>query len=269
LTRPAAGASADIERYLLGRMSSREMAAIETRLFEDDQFALAVEDGEDDLIDRYLHDELSAADRRAFEEHFAASPLRQERIAFRRVLPEAVAGRATAGAVAAVRPTPWRALPRWAGLAAVLVLGLWILQRRPGPLPPSPGVSPPITIGGSSPPSSEPAAIDAPDLVLRPGLLRSGGALPRVTARSAAVVRIDAELEEASRASLYVAAVRTVEGRVVWEGTGQPVGKDRVRVIVPASALRPGDYLLRVGVSGRPGPESTEYPFVVAPPGAR
>jgi hypothetical protein len=269
LTRPAAGASADIERYLLGRMSSRDMVAIERRLFEDDQFALAVEDAEDDLIDRYLRDALSAEDRRAFEEHFAASPLRQERIAFRRVLPQAVAGRATADAVAAARPTPWRALPRWAGLAAVLVLGLWILQRRPGPLPPSPDVSPPITIGGSSPPPSEPAAIDAPDLVLRPGLLRSGGALPRVTFRPAAVVRIDAELEETARARVYAAAVRTVEGRVVWEGTGQPLDRNRIRVVVPASALRPGDYLLRIGVSGHPGPESTEYPFVVAPPAAR
>jgi hypothetical protein len=246
-------------------MSSGEMVAIETRLFQDDQLSLAVEDAEDDLIDRYLRDELSPQDRRAFEEHFAASPLRQERIAFRRVLPRVVAGRASADAVAAVRPARWRSLPRWAGLAAVLVLGVWIVQRRPGPLPPSPDVSPPITVEGSSRPPSEPAVVEAPDLVLRPGLLRSGGALPRLTVGAAAVVRIDAELEERTRAGVYAAALRTVEGRVVWEGTGRPVGKDRIRVVVPASVLRPGDYLLGVGVPGRPGAESTEYPFVVAP----
>jgi hypothetical protein len=265
LTRPpAAGSSAEIERYLLGGMSPREMVAVETRLFEDDQFWRAVEDAEDELIDRYLRDELSPHDRRAFEEHFAASPLRQDRIAFRRVLPQAVAGRATADVVAPRRSAGWRALPRWAALAAVLVVGLWILQRRPGPLSPSPGVSPALTTEGSGGSPSPVAAVDA-DLVLRPGLLRGGGALPRLKVGRGAVVQIDAEVEEATPSTGYRAALRTVEGRSVWEGAGRPSGQHRIRLVVPASALRPGDYILSLGPSDRPAVEGTEYPFVVAP----
>ena len=56
---------------------------------------------------------------------------------------------------------------------------------------------------------------------------------------------------------------------MVWEGTGRPLDRNRVRVVVPASALRPGDYLLGIGVSGSPAAEGTEYAFVVASPAAR
>jgi hypothetical protein len=78
-------------------------------------------------------------------------------------------------------------------------------------------------------------------------------------------VRIDAELEEATGATAYGAVLHTVEGRVVWQGTARPSAPNRIRVVVPASALRPGDYILSVGRADRPAAEGTEYPFVVAP----
>jgi hypothetical protein len=93
--------------------------------------------------------------------------------------------------------------------------------------------------------------------------------LPRVELRSKTELRIDAEIEPGPRATEYRAALRTVEGGLVWTGTGRPVGGDGVRVIVPASALRPGDYLLGIVPANRPAAEGTEYPFVVAGPASR
>lgn len=299
MTASRAGLDRDIERYLLGQMSPEEHDGMEALLFEDDELCRAMEDTEEQLIDRYLSGDLSAEDRRAFEDHFAASSLRQERIAFRRVLPRAVAGRtleprlASASAPlpavgpAEVSPKPrtasLNASSRWVGLAALVVAGLWLAQRREAE-PPTPSASPGHAAGVASPlasasdgpqsphpgspsvPGASPAPLtpDRPDLVLRAGALRDGGRLPRLVAPLAARVRIDAELEAPSPATDYAVALSTAEGTTVWKGVGRRhPGTSRVTVAIGAEALRPGDFILSVAAPGRPAAETAEYPFAV------
>src|SRR5262249_5756174 len=67
-----------IERYLLGTLGEDEQKEIENRLFEDDQFLDRLELAEDDLIESYVRQRLSSADRVGFEHHFLQSPRRRQ-----------------------------------------------------------------------------------------------------------------------------------------------------------------------------------------------
>jgi hypothetical protein len=284
VTRPGAApkAQVDLEGYLLGRVSGPERKRIEAMLFEDRQVLSSLQAAEDDLIDRYVEGGLAAADRRAFEEHFAASPPRQERVAFRRALVRSLSGTETA----ALGPTAHRApasapsvrgrrAAPWLGLAALLVVGLW-LAGNPGrtvtPLPPkvpprAPTASPPQTAGGVSPATgdgSEPSLPDRPALLLQGGLRRGAGRVPRFAVSSRTTVRLDAVVGGGAAAKGCAAGIRT-ETAVVWSGacrhTGQP---DRVSVVAPATVLAPGDYVLRV-VLDRNEREAAEFLFRVLP----
>jgi anti-sigma factor RsiW len=256
----------DVTRYLLNQLSADERKRMEALLFEDEELLPAIQDAEDHLIDRYLGDELSAEDRAAFERHFAASPLRQERIAFRRVLPGVL------GSVPRDRPAPrrtaarWPVAPSWIGLAAVLVVGLLWLARyqEGGPVSPSPRPSPGVPSASPSDQAGPPSP--STTLVLRSGLLRSGGSLPRLIVPPDGTVRLDAELDAPIAASDYQAVLRTAEGRTVWKGSGRPLTESRrVAVVLPASVLRPGEYILGVGASGQPALEASEYAFQAVP----
>jgi hypothetical protein len=172
---------------------------------------------------------------------------------------------------------------RWIGLAALVVAGLWLAQRR--------GTEPPVPSAGSaghaaasprpsasvgfpqtpqpvppSVPGTSPAPVtpDRPDLVLAAGVLRDSGRLPRLVAPLGALVRIDAELEAPSPATDYAVVLSTAEGTTVWKGVGRRhPGTNRVTVAIGAEALRPGDFILSIAAPGRPAGEISEYPFAV------
>jgi hypothetical protein len=264
-----------LERYLLGRLPPEEQEQLEARLFEGDDLLPAIQDAEDDLIDRYLAGALPADERDAFEHHFAASPLRQERIAFRRALPGALARATLTAPTPAHRPRstqPWRA-PAGLGLAAVLVVGLgWLLDRQlhvgPGSGQPSTPDSPrpdPGTLRPAAPPTPASSA-----LVLRSGLFRDHGKLPRLAAPSAEeLVRIDVQLDRASATTAYRGTLRSVEGKAVWKGPGQAArGADTVSLLIPGSALRPGDYILAVVAEGQDPEGGAEFAFRITPSAA-
>jgi hypothetical protein len=246
-----------IERYLLGQLPPRERDRLETLLFEDDAVSALVEHAEDELIDRYLGGQLSPSDQEAFERYFAAPLLRQERIAFRRALPRALA--LSSAEPRASAPSGWPR-PAWVGLAAVLVAAVWLVTR-PGIGPgPSPG-------GGPASPSPVPPRVTepspAPALVLRPGLLRGAGALLRLEAPSPATLALDLEPGFPSTAAEFAIALRTVEGADVWRGSGRrSADGSLVRVLIPGAVLRPGDYTLSLTLPAAPSPVS-EYPLRV------
>src|SRR6185436_7630293 len=67
-----------IKAYLLGRISDEEtLAGIEEALFSDDEFAAAVELAEDEIINDYVFQNLSADDLESVESCFFKSSDRQ------------------------------------------------------------------------------------------------------------------------------------------------------------------------------------------------
>jgi hypothetical protein len=61
--------------YLLGKLNSDEaaLARIDSRIIEDPEFLDQLEELETDLIDRYVHGELSSEDALQFERHYGSS----------------------------------------------------------------------------------------------------------------------------------------------------------------------------------------------------
>ena len=73
-----------IRLYLLGNLPQKDLAALEERLFTDKGSYEELLVAEDELIDEYLADRLSGADRKSFESHFLIAPERQQKLRFSR-----------------------------------------------------------------------------------------------------------------------------------------------------------------------------------------
>jgi hypothetical protein len=265
-----------IREYLLGRLSEEEQARIETLLFEDDDVFEAIRDAEDDLIDRYLAGELTPADRDAFENVFATTITRQERIALAHALlhgaasnarvqiaPAAPAPAAPAPAAPApaeparvqgARPAATRRLIVAAGaaLAAALVIAIaWRLIARDHL------VLPRVPDDATTQPSVATLALSRMDL------RRGAGNLPRlVLHRGTTAVRLEPELEAPIPATGTTVTLRRVEGPIAWQGT-LDVERGRPSVTVPARFVGSGDYVLSLSAPGVRPEDPPEYPFRV------
>jgi len=135
-----------IIRYLLGRLSDGERAAVEDRYLIDDSFFDAVQALEDELIRDYVCGSLSAVDRSDFEKTYLTNPHLRPKViaveALRAAAAEHQAASQPSGPVTS-RPFAWfrspglSALnPAWAIAAIALAVGLWygvkVLIRHPG-----------------------------------------------------------------------------------------------------------------------------------------
>lgn len=63
-----------IRQYLLGELPLEEQVLLEQRLFLESEYAEMAQAVEDDLVDEYLHDDLSGGERKKFEDHFLGQP---------------------------------------------------------------------------------------------------------------------------------------------------------------------------------------------------
>lgn len=136
--------------YLLGELSAEEQAEIERRYFSEDDFFKQVLAVEDDLIDAYLRDGLSARERERFESYFLASADRRDKLETAEALLKHLRehGRTTAATTPArrswrqslshlLRPESLAARIAFASIILVLIGGLWLLvesRRRRAPL---------------------------------------------------------------------------------------------------------------------------------------
>ena len=136
-------AEGKLTRYLLGTLSESEREGIESEYLSDEDAFEQILIAEDELVDAYARDELSAKERKQFEEKFLNSPSGQERVLFARTLAEAVSGArpVNAPAIAAKSRSPgfvatlWAGLTRWrlagVAVAVALIVGfLWLLADR-------------------------------------------------------------------------------------------------------------------------------------------
>lgn len=134
-----------IERYLLGDLSEVQQIELEDRAFGDPELVATITAVENDLIDEYVREELSEADRRKFESRFLASASRRQRVEFARALTQ-VGARAVAPEKTLVRPAAawsWRdslyafisglnPATRFATVAVMLLIligGAWLLLQ--------------------------------------------------------------------------------------------------------------------------------------------
>lgn len=75
-----------IAQYLLGELSEEQQIEIEDRAFEDKDYLANITAVENDLIDEYVRNELSGAERQRFEKRFLVSAERRKRVEFARAL---------------------------------------------------------------------------------------------------------------------------------------------------------------------------------------
>jgi anti-sigma-K factor RskA len=71
-----------VRDYLLGYLPEEQSNAIEEKLFSDESFLAVIEQVEDEIIDEYLDESLSAADKKAAEEHFFQPAERRDKLRF-------------------------------------------------------------------------------------------------------------------------------------------------------------------------------------------
>ncbi|MEM7051866.1 MAG: zf-HC2 domain-containing protein [Acidobacteriota bacterium] len=124
-----------LERYLLGGLSEAERDTLENRLLADGELVEAMAIAEEELLDAYAADELTAERRQAVEAHLLTTPEQRQRLAFASAL-QAVANAESGGRVigGAQRFRRWAAPLLAAAAALMLVVGgvLWQDNRQLG-----------------------------------------------------------------------------------------------------------------------------------------
>src|SRR4051812_18790592 len=76
----------EIRQYLLGSLSEEARERVEVRLLTEEELYAELLAWEDELIDQYVNEGLSAEEREQFEAHFLCDPERQRKIRFARTL---------------------------------------------------------------------------------------------------------------------------------------------------------------------------------------
>ena len=71
-----------LHEYLLGSLPEAGTERFDELSFTDENFADALKSAEQDLVDAYIHDELTGVTLEKFTTHYLASPLRREKVEF-------------------------------------------------------------------------------------------------------------------------------------------------------------------------------------------
>ena len=268
-----------IRKYLLGQLPQAELLQLEERLLAEDLCYEELLIAEDELVDRYLRDELSAQEKEGFEGHFLRTPGRQQKLRFARELKKYVAaeaarqsheepapGELTADKVEVIEPRPgkWRLFSLlqikspvmgFALATAVLVIlfgSAWVVVRN-----------------WSQRPQREPR--DIITQVLTPGLSRDdlAGLKKFDIPAGKDTVRFQLELE-ANDYQVYRALLQDAVGTVILQQGGLKAqnvsGRFAVTVDVEASLLPAGYYQIKLkGTTARGNDENVaSYHFAVS-----
>jgi hypothetical protein len=137
-----AGNDLQAVKYLLGELTEAEQVQLEERFFQDAELSELLSEVEDDLIDQYVRQELSASDRERFERHTLITERRRQKVEFARALLQAersaVSAQVNQGSqvsrwaeIFAALRTPRPALSYSLAAAALLLLigGLWLFSQ--------------------------------------------------------------------------------------------------------------------------------------------
>jgi len=228
---------AAISRYLLGLSQETERAAIQERIFQDEDYFERVRSVQQELIDAYVRGELSNSEREQVKAVLLSAGRGKGDLAFARAL---------AAVTGAHAPKPRRAFqsaPVWIGLiAATLVVaagvGYWVVvgQRNAGRE--SAEVSAPQR-------PTAPKSTAVLSVVLTPGVLRGSEKRKQIVIPPGTdTVQLQLDVENDRHAS-YSAMLKTNAGETAWEQNGLSRQPDQsVLCNVPAVALKPASYEL-------------------------
>src|SRR2546423_854790 len=261
------GMQAAMRQYLLGEIDENRRDTLEERLMLDESFNDELSAAEDDLIDAYLADELTDAERDSFKRSFLSTPERRRKLTFARTFRRYVSNARHAETDTAKerdvppvpRPTPFslawlmqhRALG--ASLAALLLLAVAFGAYRAF-------VSRSGTGGERAALEREIAELNsagrdvarAPSInvTLSPGLVRSSDGVQIVNLTAGiAVVKLQL-LITASEYESYRAALESEKGEEVFTLGGlKDANENGVRVVplnIPAHALESGVFRLKL-----------------------
>jgi hypothetical protein len=268
-------------KYLLGNLTEEEQVRVEERAFADADYLSALEATEADLIDAYVHGDLSQSNRRSFELRFLTSPERRRKVEFARALATITSESTTREPRAAGRPFFMRAFWGWnpvgqfaAGIAALIFIigGAWLVsenaasrsrvaaleaerhdfavreQRLRQQLSEERSRAAALAAQNRQPSEAAPAPLVA-SLLLVPGLSRAETRVEQlVLSPSAQIARIEIEVESRDDYPRFRAELRTRRGDEVLSRSNLVRRKSgpgfAVSLDVPASALAVGDYEL-------------------------
>ncbi len=242
----SSAADSKLVLYLLGALRPGDgLEVVEERLFTDDGLFDRLLELERGLVEARLAGRLGATERRLFDSYFLASPRRRALWESRR-REMAAAGGARRSASRPVFALPFR--PAWAVaatcllLAGGLVFSVFSLRRSDRELA---GLRSRVTALAQRPA----AAVAVFPLVA--GRARSVEPPPAVVpARDGAVLRLRLP-DTGARYDSFDVALRTAEGDLLWRQRHAAADAGELPVLLPASALRPADYVLSVcGESG-------------------
>lgn len=229
-----------IRRYLLGDLLQEEQDAIEEAYFSRDEGLDTIGAVEEELIESYLAGRLDPTIRARFENHYLASPVHRQRVAFSRALRSRAARNGQRGR---------RRSLSFLGLAAAAIL-VAAVGWYWGPLRTRPAI--PTAAGGPTAPGPAPGAgARAVTLILPALAVRGESDTPTVRLRSDDdALTLGLERGDAQEVGPFEATLRHVEGVEVWRGPATPAAEGGAgggliaTVTVPSAALPSGDYLI-------------------------
>lgn len=260
-------AEKDIHDYLLGALPAERLEEIEQRILSDDDFHQEVEIAEEELLDDYVQGRLAAQERPLFENHFLASPLRQQRLKFALALQKKLNSRS------ALSPSPIRSpinLYRYA-LAASLLLAAILgsmnylsskaIQKERNNV---------AELKAQLEQARQQASTVAPNSVLSTReLLPMNRGLEQLQIQlpeNLLVVRIPLILSSGIQGNIRIELLNDAEQSIFSLETHQiehAQGKNIVTATIERKFLNPGNYFLRV-TSLQP-PVQEKYAFQVVP----
>ena len=283
-----------ITRYFLGELSTDEAEHFDRECFSNSTFAESVFVVEDELIDRYVRNELSRADRDRFEQFYLTTDARRLRVAMATrlnlTMNSATSEKARPFESLSIwqRLIPNRALTRYALATltlALVVIAVWLLIRNSNkeqvaqtnppinvaspensPTPsssPSPATPAPTGTPGGQEPATQVATVV---FTLVPGTQRDVDAGERVIKVSPQTKSVELRLVIQDQVQPpYEVRLETVEGESILQRRGlRPVAANGGQVVivrVPASIFEARDYVGRV--VGRTGDAAPSYTFRV------
>ncbi len=230
----------DLNAYLLHQLSESEREALEDRWVEDSALYEQLRNAEAELLDGYARGVLPAADRGRVEKYLLDSPVQRRKLRFAFTLADSF-------------PAPTRVAVGWNGIAAaaaiVLLAGsvFWLAWQNAG-------LRRELAVIAQAP---RPPAGDVFAAEVRLDTTR--GTAPSSThihlPPDSQMLRLDLELIPGDEAQSLSASI-TRDGRAVWNQ--DPVRVERrtfgfvAFVWVPAAALAPGEYEIKLSSGGAP-----------------
>jgi hypothetical protein len=259
----------NMRRYLLGDVDETEREQVEERILCDEAFAERLSIAQDHLIDDYVFDGLSEADRQSFETNFVLNKDRRNKLRIAQALDAYVTrelpSQHATNHHSRVPSELWRTTGRfierhklWATLAFATIvllvflgpkLASWLMPRTISPLAAQRArIERELADLNRDPSRSVNNATI--DLALQPTLLREGGETKRVVITSdVRLVRLKLEFPEV-KYDRYRTAVKTVEGDELFAVADlKPTADTSVGVIllrIPSEFLSSGDYQIEL-----------------------